>query len=125
MHKSKKHLGKIGKDLAISHLIGLGYRVEARNYRCPFGEVDIIARDGEVLVFVEVKTRQSEYYGAPQEAVDLRKQKRLNRIALFYLACLGEGIKQESCRFDIVAISKNPHSGWDIDLIQNAFLPLA
>ena len=124
MCKSKNVLGKKGEDLALSYLINSGYKIEARNYRCPFGEVDIIARDGGVLVFVEVKTRQSKFFGTPQEAVDFHKQKRLNRIALFYLTCLGEEARQETCRFDIVAVSKDSRSGWDIELIKNAFLPV-
>ena len=107
--------------MALSHLTKLGYVIEARNYRCPFGEVDIIARDSGILAFVEVKTRQSDRFGTPKEAVDFQKQQRLNRIALYYLASQGERAEQEMCRFDVVSVSFAPERGWMVELIKDAF----
>jgi putative endonuclease len=119
---SQKHLlGKDGEQVALAHLIKLGYTIETRNYRCPFGEVDIIARDHGILAFVEVKTRRSQRFGTPKEAVDFRKQQRINRIALYYLAGLGQGESEELCRFDVVSISLEPKAGWMVELIKDAF----
>ncbi len=80
-----------------------GYRIEARNWRCRQGELDIVARRGGLLVFVEVKTRRNRIAGSPAEAVDRRKQDRLVRLARAYLACRRGGANDD-CRFDIVAV---------------------
>lgn len=117
----KQLLGKKGEQVALSHLIKLGYSIKEKNYRCPFGEVDIIAQEKGVLAFVEVKTRASGRFGAPEEAVDYHKQQKLIKIALFYLAALGKKEGQEMCRFDVVSVSFNPQSGWTIELIKDAF----
>ncbi|MGA1795576.1 MAG: YraN family protein [bacterium] len=111
----------MGEQLALAHLIALGYTIEDRNYRCPFGEVDIIARDKEILVFVEVKTRISGRFGSPQEAVDLRKQRRLSRIALHYLACAHTRGNQDACRFDVVSVMRTHGEEWSIEVIKDAF----
>jgi len=121
LHNQKHILGRKGEEIALSHLVNLGYKIEAKNYRCPFGEIDIIARDKEVLTFVEVKTRSSEKFGSPKEAVDYRKQQRLNRIAHYYLACSDKKGSSDMCRFDVVSVSQNPHAGWMIELIKDAF----
>jgi len=114
-------LGKRGEQLALARLIALGYTIEARNYRCPFGEIDIIARDKEILVFIEVKTRISGRFGAPQEAVDLRKQQRISRIALHYLTCAHTRGNQETCRFDVVTVLQTHGEEWSIEVIKDAF----
>ncbi len=121
MDYRRHSLGKKGEQLAVSHLINLGYRIEAQNYRCPFGEIDIIARDKGVLAFVEVKTRLAESFGDPKEAVDYRKQQRLNRIALYYLGNLCKEEGEELCRFDVVSVSQGPQRGWVVELIKDAF----
>jgi putative endonuclease len=110
--------GKQGEDLAVAHLRKAGYQIVAQNYRCLYGEVDIIARDGDTIVFIEVKSRKSETFGQPQEAVGLEKQKKLSRISLHYL----QQKRLESCnaRFDVIAVKMLP-GGTRIDLIQNAF----
>ena len=91
-----------GEGIAAAWLRLKGYRIEARNWRCPQGELDLVARDGDTLVFVEVKTRTSASAGAPEEAVDRRKQARLVRLAQAYLARLGG--EPPPCRFDVVAV---------------------
>ena len=107
--------------MAVSRLKKEGYGIEALNYRCPFGEIDIIARDKGIMAFVEVKTRLSNNFGSGAEAVDYRKQQRLNRIALYYLGCLDKLEVQQMCRFDVVAITRDDQKGWDIELIKDAF----
>ena len=84
---SKAHLllGQEGEKLAVQYLKRLGYRIICRNYRCPLGEIDIIARHGGVLVFVEVKSRSSQTFGSPGMAVTLAKQRKLSQVAWHYL----------------------------------------
>jgi len=113
----RKLLGRTGEDLAAKHLAGRGYAILERNYRAPYGEIDLIALDGGTLVFVEVKTRTTDAYGAPELAVDQRKQERMVKAALGYLK--HKKLHQMPCRFDVVAISG---AGNDkVEVIQNAF----
>jgi putative endonuclease len=113
----RKLLGRKGEDRAARHLSSLGYRVLERNYRTSHGEIDIIALDRENVVFIEVKTRSGAAYGAPELAVDRRKQERMVKAALGYLK--RKQLHQMACRFDVVAISGNGPD--DIQLIRNAF----
>jgi len=110
--------GKLGESLAVAHLQKMGYQIVAQNYRCLYGEVDVVARDGDTIVFIEVKSRKSEMFGAPQEAVGLEKQKKLSRVSLHYL----QQKRLETCnaRFDVIAVKMSP-DGTRIDLIRNAF----
>jgi putative endonuclease len=94
-----------GEALAAWFLRFKGYRVEARNWRCPQGELDLVCRDDDTLVFVEVKTRAGGAAGDPEDAVDRRKQQRLVRLAYAYLAHLGGDAPP--CRFDVVAIGSS------------------
>lgn len=112
-----KLLGRSGEDRAAKHLAGQGYTILERNYRFPQGELDVIALDGETLVFVEVKTRTSNAYGAPELAVDRRKQERMIKAALGYLKY--KKLHQMPCRFDVVAISGA--DGGKVEHIRNAF----
>ena len=80
--RAKDALGRYGEDLAVAHLERQGMTILARNWRCELGEVDVIARDGARLVVCEVKTRSSERYGSPVEAVGPRKVRRLRQLAL-------------------------------------------
>jgi putative endonuclease len=110
--------GKRGEDLAVAYLRKAGYRIVAQNYRCLYGEVDVVAQDGDTLVFVEVKSRKSGTFGAPQEAVGPEKQKKLSRVSLHYL----QQKRLETCkaRFDVIAVRMSPDET-RIDLIRNAF----
>jgi len=94
-----------GEALAAWFLLFKGYRVEARNWRCPLGEIDIVCWDGETLVFVEVKTRASAAAGDPEDAVDRRKRQRLVRLGHAFLARLG--CETPPCRFDVIAIESS------------------
>lgn len=96
----------------------MGYRIVETNCRLPGGELDIIAKDGGTLVFVEVKTAATEEFGRPEEWVDARKQKKLERLAMTYLA--RQGSMDVPCRFDVVAVyltGKIPR----VRVIRNAF----
>jgi len=118
MRSSTKDTGQEGEDIAFAYLCKHGYRVMDRNYRCPHGEIDLIAKDGKTIVFIEVKSRQSTMFGQPEEAVDFKKRKKLSTVALWYL----EEKKITDChaRFDVVSIllSKEPP---EIQLFRDAF----
>lgn len=100
-------VGRYGEDLACRHLSGLGYAIVARNWRCPAGEVDIIAVDGNCLVVCEVKTRTSAAFGTPQEAVTWRKARRLRQLSSLWLAerTSSETERFDEVRVDVVAVS--------------------
>jgi len=110
--------GRRGEILAARHLEKAGYQIVERNYRCLFGEMDLVAQDGRSVVFVEVKTRRSDRFGLPQASVGLKKKKKLSQIALHYLQqkCL------TSCeaRFDVIAVRIGPE-GEGVEHIRNAF----
>lgn len=95
-------LGRSGEDLAAALYRRRGFRVIDRNYRCPAGEIDLVARRGDLLVFCEVKTRRSSYWGQPSEAVDLRKQARYRRLAASWLR--DHRIRRVDIRFDVVSV---------------------
>ena len=111
-------LGQKGEEAAEKYLQQQGYQVIERNYRSVFGEIDIIAEEGETLVFVEVKCRRSDAYGPPELAVGREKQKKISRIALHYLS--EHHLRQCPARFDVVAVKLLP-GGTQIELIRNAF----
>lgn len=95
-------VGDRGEDLACAHLERLGWRVLHRNWRCREGEVDVVALDGELLVFCEVKTRRSGRFGAPVEAVGPDKARRLRRLAWAWLA--EQDRRGEAFRIDLVGV---------------------
>jgi putative endonuclease len=110
--------GKRGEELAAAYLAEAGYRIVERNYRCIFGEIDIVAEEREMLIFIEVKSRRSEAYGDPQLAVGHQKQKKISRIAMHYLE--EKRLRHRPARFDVVAVKLLP-AGHKIELIRNAF----
>jgi putative endonuclease len=112
-----KLLGKAGEDRAAQFLAQRGYRIIERNYRTKSGEIDLIALHEGFVVFVEVKTRTSDAFGAPELAVDFRKQQRMVKAALGYINY--KKLHQVPCRFDVVAITAATGKG--VELIQNAF----
>jgi len=110
--------GKLGEQMAAAYLEKAGYLILEQNYRCRFGEIDIVAKDGDTIVFVEVKSRRSENYGLPQLAVGHEKQRRISKISLYYLQT--HCFYCSNARFDVVAVSlraENSH----IELIKDAF----
>jgi len=94
--------GAAGEDLACGHLQRLGMRVLERNFRCRVGEIDLVARDGDTVVFVEVKERGGASHGAAVEAVTPAKRLRVVRAARIYAAV--QGLSEVPLRFDVVAI---------------------
>jgi putative endonuclease len=110
-------LGKKGEDLALQYLLKKGYKLLKRNWRFRHKEVDIIAEDGRDLVFVEVKTRSSEWFGTPEDAVDERKQRYLMAAAEAYIR--NRDI-DTNIRFDVVSILLKP-GHQSIDHIEDAF----
>jgi len=118
MTQDRLSLGKMGEDLAVTQLKAMKYQILERNYRCPLGEMDIIAREKGSLVFVEVKTRATKDFGGPAAAVHEKKQRQLSRVALLYLN--QKRIRDIPARFDVVAVDL---SGMEprIEVIQNAF----
>ncbi len=98
----RQQLGKRGEDIAKEAVTEMGYEMVARNYRCPLGEVDLIARDGDTLVFIEIKTRRGKGLAGAKEAVGPRKRRQLSKVALYYMK--KEGFLGQKARFDVVAV---------------------
>jgi putative endonuclease len=109
--------GHAAEDLAVRHLRKNGLKLLQRNYRSRFGEIDLIMRDHDTVVFVEVRYRRNSNFGAPQETVDPRKRARLRATAETFLQHSGQS-SRNLCRFDIVALSGEQAS---LTWIQNAF----
>jgi putative endonuclease len=110
--------GKEGEKIAAAYLKKNGYRIIEINFRCPIGEIDIIAKEKDDLVFVEVKTRKSIELGYPEQAVGIKKQKKMSQLALWYLQ--KRKIADTNARFDVVAITLIPDKN-EVKLIKNAF----
>ena len=110
----KKLLGLVGEKTAVKHLKSQKYKILETNYKRSTGEIDIIAKDGDCTVFVEVKTRTSDVYGMPSEAVNVQKQLKYRKTAEFYL--LEKGLSDSPCRFDVIEILDG-----QINHINNAF----
>jgi putative endonuclease len=103
MTLARQAFGFQGEELACRELEKRGYRVLARRYRTRAGELDIVAADGDYLVFVEVKARQDGSFGDPEEAVTLQKQQKMTWMATDYLS--RAGLAEVACRFDVVGIN--------------------
>ncbi len=112
---NKRKIGDEYEQMAVIYLRKHGYRIKERNFRCKFGEVDIIAKKGNYLVFIEVKFRSSNVYGTPAEAVNYAKQRRISNVASFYLY-KNKYPADTPVRFDVAAISEE-----GIRIIENAF----
>lgn len=110
-----KILGAKGERAACGYLKRNGYKILQKNFKSPFGEVDIVARKGEVIAFIEVKTRMSDSYGAPSQAVTPERQRRYINAAEYYFA--GKQI-DFTVRFDIIEVFRG-----EINHIENAFYP--
>ncbi|MGA3245765.1 MAG: YraN family protein [Bacteroidota bacterium] len=117
MNKHQK--GRFGENLAAHFLEGKGYRIIERNYRYDRGEIDIVAQDGNDLVFVEVKLRETEAFGSPEEAITPFKEEQLKKVAEGYL--FEHNLEDQSCRFDVVAITLADGKP-KIRILQNAIL---
>lgn len=117
---NSRSIGTQGEEIAVQFLTDHGYRIISRNFHCRFGEVDIIARKSEYLVFVEVKLRKNADYGAPREYVTISKQKKIKMTAAYYLT-----LHQDNpmVRFDVIEIMapKGADHGYTVHHLENAF----
>ena len=111
-------LGSQGEATAARFLKRKGYTIIKKNYRCSYGEIDLIAQDGDTLVFVEVKTRTSQDFGGPAAAVNFRKQVQISKTAHNFLTELNS---DTDARFDVVSILMEKNKERQIDHITNAF----
>ena len=120
MDRSRLNIAKIGESYAIAHLKTRGYKILAQNYRAMRGEIDLVAQDGDCIVFVEVKTRRSLKFGTPQAAVTAQKQRQISKVALAYIQTHNR--LDTPCRFDVIAIHLSPQLELlKLEQIENAF----
>jgi putative endonuclease len=117
----RARLGRLGEAAAAEELERKGYRIRARNYRCRGGEADLVAEDGEDLVFVEVKTRSGLRHGLPREAVGWTKQQRLGEAAAHY--CQSHDVEERPVRFDVVEVVMLRGEIAAVEIIRSAFVP--
>ena len=120
MTTRRRALGKHGEDVALEALRASGYRILQQNYRCPLGEIDLIARQGRTLVFVEVKSEAAASGIVPKARVDARKQRKLSQVAQFYLK--QKRLVDVSARFDVVQVRFHGERAPDVEIIRNAFV---
>ena len=118
MSKEHIYLGQSGEEVAIDLLKKNGYKILVKNYRTKLGEIDIVARDKDTTCFIEVKTRQTEKFGLPQEAVFRSKQKKISKVAIKFLK--DNNLLDKKARFDVVSVMYKEGIP-KIDLIKNAF----
>lgn len=119
MGRAKDAVGAYGERVAVDYLVSQGMRLLDRNWRCSAGEIDAILRDGDVLVFAEVKTRRGARFGAPVEAVDLSKQTRLRRLATIWLA--QSRVRPPEVRFDVVSVLAQRAGKANVEHLRGAF----
>ena len=117
----RRQSGQRGEELAVAYLQRQGYRVQQQNYRCRRGESDIIAWDGAILVFVEVKTKGQTAFGVPQAMVHHQKQQKIVSAAMTYIQ--QQAIQGVALRFDVVAVTLRPHGTPEVVHIPAAFRP--
>lgn len=110
--------GQEGESIAVGHLKKNGYKILEQNYRNMLGEIDIVAKDRDTLVFVEVKTRRSYQYGHPKWAVTPRKQRKISMVALYYLK--ENRLSHRKARFDVVTVLDRQEKPV-VEIIKNAF----
>ncbi len=116
-------LGRVGERLAEQFLHKHGLKTVARRFTTPVGELDLVMRDGDTVVFVEVKTRRDRDLADPQDAVNLPKQRRMTRAARWFIQ--HQRCDDQPCRFDVVAVLLPPDGQPEIEHFPNAFLPKA
>jgi putative endonuclease len=118
--KSRYDLGKEGETVAADYLRECGLKILDRNFRCPLGEIDLIAKDGKTIIFVEVRSRRADSFWSPEESLTAPKFRRITKAALWYLK--RQGAADAFMRFDVVAVrwtGEKPEISW----IVNAFQP--
>ena len=118
MTRERLDLGRLGEELALKEIKRLGYKVVTKNYRCPLGEIDLIARAADCLVFIEIKTRKDSSLGYAKEAVDQRKMRQISKVALAYMKA--NDCMDSKARFDVIAIHIKGERA-EIEFVRNAF----
>ena len=118
---SKQQLGRLGERLGARFLRRRGYRMVARNYACPAGEIDLIALDRDSIVFVEVKARRDDAVAEPEDAVNFHKRRRLTATAKYYL--LQTGAQERPCRFDVISVVLRDGCRPEVEHFIDAFGP--
>ena len=119
MSQQRQALGAWGEEQAVAYLRARGIKILKRNYRTPVGEIDIVAREKKLLLFIEVKTRRGTAFGTPQEAVGYRKQQQIIRTAHWYLA--REKTRGLQPRFDVLAVLCQSGEAAQITYLPDAF----
>jgi putative endonuclease len=118
-HPARPDLGRRGEEAAAERYAAAGYRVIARNWRCSFGELDLVLIRRSTLVFCEVKTRRGTALGGPYEAVGWQKQHKLQRLAEAFLA--SSRLEPQGIRFDVASVSVGRDGALDVHLFESAF----
>ncbi len=119
MSLKRLQLGKTGEEISSKYLSSIGYKILARNYRTKSGEVDIIAAQHKILVFIEVKTRKSNFLESPFSAVTKKKQIQISKVAQEYLSC--NNLFNKDARFDVISIIMDQKNKPQIEHLENAF----
>lgn len=104
-HNGSKNMGRIGEELAATFLSNKGYQILCKNFRWKYGELDVVAKKGRLLAFVEVKTRAESFYGTPGEAVTKEKRKKMEYTARYFIQRFG--MDQMDARLDVIEININ------------------
>jgi putative endonuclease len=112
-------LGKLGEDIVQKYLCKKKYKIAAKRFRLYRGEIDLIAYDGDTLVFLEVKARSKGSYGLPEESVNFRKQRQIRKIAEGYLAL--NNLDEVECRFDVVSLIFDDEGAYSLSHFKDAF----
>jgi len=118
MRNRQQKSGEKGEAIAVRQLKKNGYKIIETNYRIQLGEIDVIAKDKDTIVFVEVKARRSVHFGSPKGAVTTQKQKKISMVALYYLKATNQITAK--ARFDVVAVNLNRDKP-RVEIIKNAF----
>ena len=118
MRNRQQKFGEKGEALAVRRLRKAGYKIIETNYHTRLGEIDIIAKDNDTIVLVEVKSRRSVHFGNPKQAVTPQKQRKISMVALYYLKTTGQTTAR--ARFDVVTVISNRDQP-QVDIIKNAF----
>jgi putative endonuclease len=120
----RSRLARAGEEAALARYLRAGYRLLARNWRCPLGELDLVLCRGPVVVFCEVKTRRGSRFGPPQEAVTWRKQRKLRLLAEAFLAAQGVGPAgggRLTVRFDVASVAVGRGGAPSVEVFEDAF----
>lgn len=120
MKSFNKDIGNFGEDLALNYLKNKGYLTLKRNFRNRYGEIDLICKKNDLIIFIEVKSRYNSCYGSPSEAVTYSKQKQIIKLCTFFITL--NKLYEYNCRFDVVeVIFNNSNNSYLINHITDAF----